>query len=109
MPLPLSAMTELLTVAGMLFVPVVAFLGLIYKVVSEQRETSRSIENQVKNSHNINLRDDLDDKHSEVVEMFKAVNHRLEIIDNTQVRHQSHIDKLWGKVHNLDRNNNNGG
>ena len=105
-------MPELLTAIAPLAVANTAFLTLIYTMFKEQKkqhQTTKSIEHQVKNSHEINLRDDLDDKHSEVIEMLKVMNHRLEIVDTTQVRHQAHIDKLWGKVHNLDRSNNNGG
>ena len=109
-------MPELLTAIAPLAVANIAFFTLIYTMFKEQKkqseqqhQTTKSIEHQVKNSHEINLRDDLDDKHSELIDMLKVMNHRLEIIDNTQVRHQTHIDKLWGKVHNLDRNNNNGG
>ena len=92
---------DLLQVTGLLMVPMVAFMGLLYKMFAEQKqkivensENTKIIKEEVKNSHNTNLRDNMDDNHSEVVTMFQMINSRFESIDKEQIRMHGRIQRL---------------
>ena len=82
-------------------VPMVAFMTLLYRMFAEQKDriaensqNTRIIKEEVKNSHSKNLREDLDDNHSEVVDMFKMITNRFENIDKEQIRLHGRIERL---------------
>ena len=79
---------QILGVIAALFVPNVAFLTLLYTMVKEQKmltksqhEKTVSIEAQVKNTHSINLREDIDDKHAELLIKIGEINQRIANIE----------------------------
>ena len=92
---------DVLQVSGLIMVPMVAFMTLLYRMFAEQKqrivensENTKIIKEEVKNSHDINLRDNMDDNHSEVIEMFKMINNRFENVDKEQVRMHARIQRL---------------
>lgn len=106
---------QLLGVIAALFVPNVAFLSLLYTMVKEQKTLTKdqhdktvSIEAQVKNTHSINLRDDMDDKHSELLIKIGEINHRVANIEeyNAERKHiaANEHKRLWNKIHHIERN-----
>ena len=106
---------QILGVIAALFVPNVAFLTLLYTMVKEQKmltksqhEKTVSIEAQVKNTHSINLREDIDDKHAELLIKIGEINQKIANIEEYNVE-RKHIaanehKKLWNKIHQIERN-----
>ena len=78
----------------------VTFLGFLWKVVHESNKKQDEIKDQVKNSHKINLRDDIDVKHDQVVERLDTV---LEVVSDNHTWTRRQLDALWTRINTMQK------
>lgn len=64
-----------------IFLVLVAIVSLVPQLVRQHKDV-REIKDQVSNSHNTNMRDDIDLLHRSVTWGFQAVHHRLDSVQS---------------------------
>lgn len=99
-------LVAILPVFAPLVVANVGFLTLLYQVWKEQKLATRNqheIKKEVKNSHTVNLREDLDDKHNEVM---RRLDHIASELLADRKWSQSQISHIWGRLNNVERKTN---
>lgn len=106
---------------AVLITAVAGLVTVLWKMVMDNRNfrkellaETKVVKNEVQNSHNINLRDDLDNKHSEILDWLKRYDARMTGIEDRLAHEREAREKgddtvakqqarIWRAINGIER------